>query len=137
MANLESVKDVRTLMAAAALAGVVLASVHFQNKTNNMAGRIDLMEQHLKAVIPQINPEMSRQMEQIMSAIRMLENRTMKTQEDMKSLGTGKDILPSAPVARTYQRLTERKNAPAPVINVASPAVAEGNLDEDIALMRA
>lgn len=121
-------------MGLGALAGLVVGSVYFQNKISTVNGRVDLVEQHLRAVIPQINPNLVDQIQQIMSAINTLEARTIKTQEEVRALSQGKNLEPtSAPAVRTYQRLTQRKGD----VPVIPAPVMEAALDDEIAMMRA
>lgn len=147
MATLDSFKDVRTIASVSALVAVGVFSTYFLAELSKIKKEQEELKKHLAVLATASDPNSKKQVDQIVQAIKILDSRLVKTQEDLVLMSkqsqdvTGRGIESPAPKRATYQRLTERRGEKTPARVVELPPIQEDEIpddfDDDIAAMRA
>lgn len=141
MANLDSLKDPRSIASISALVAVGVSWTYFNNEISKLkdeqaetSKEIADIKKHLSTLILS-NPEAGKQLEQVMKAVKILDNRLVDTQEKIRQTQPFENGLPK----RTYQRLTERSDNQ--TMKRREPIIDEDRYDpefeDDIAAMTA
>lgn len=145
MANYESFKDVRTVASISALVAVGISSSYFLSELSKIKEEQAEMKKHLAAIIPIANPDMARQINNALQAVKLLDTRVAKAQEDIKIIAeTAQSELPDQDPTkkRVYRRLTKRQKDNSNSVSFARPVVTspvsrirEEDIDEDVKAM--
>ena len=147
MANLDSLKDPRSIASISALVAVGVSWTYFHNEISKLkeqqtetSKEVTELKKHLSTFILS-NPEAGKQLEQVMRAVKILDSRLVETQERIRQTRP----LEDGSSKRIYQRLTDRADKPAmrrpEVRRQPEPEVEEDlfdpELEDDIAAMTA
>jgi hypothetical protein len=109
MANLESFKDVRTVASVSALVAVGVSTSYFLNEISKIKEKQAEIERHLASIIPLVNPEVAKHLNDTMAAMKVLDSRLAKAQDDIKIISSStQNIEEKQPNKRVYTRLTQR-----------------------------
>lgn len=137
MANLDSLKDPRSIASISALVAVGVSWTYFHNEISKLkeeqaetSKQLQDIKKHLSTLLLS-SPDSGKQLEQVIRAVKMLDDRLDETQEKMRYVQPPE----AAPVKKSYQRMTERSMPSRPEVRRA-PKV-EFDLEDDIAAMTA
>lgn len=125
MANLELLKDPRSIASASALVAVGVSYAYFNNEINKIKEEQDEISREIAEFKRHVSslllaaPDSSRQIEKIITAVKNLDSR----------IGEIRGVNPVEPKGKGYQRLTARSNV------VKEDYIDD--MDEDIAAMTA
>lgn len=111
MSALDSLKDPRSIASVAALVAVGVSWTYFQGEITSLKEEVEEIKKHIQAYI-RANPASSDQLDHIRQAVKILDSRINKQQEEMRAIS--EKSLPEAPPVKRYQRLTERSTRQAP-----------------------
>ena len=112
MANLESFKDVRTIASVSALIAVGVSSSYFLNEISKIKEEQAEIKRHLASIIPIVNPDVTKTLNNAMEAIKILDSRLAKAQQDIKIISANSNTAEEKqPTKRVYKRLTQRNGA--------------------------
>ncbi|CAN5700470.1 hypothetical protein BH23THE1_BH23THE1_29920 [soil metagenome] len=106
MANSESLRDVASF---SALGAVAISSSYFYSEISNMKEEVQEIKKNLAAIIPLINPDSGKQLNCTVDAIKLLDSRLAKTQDDIRIISEHTPGLEDKQKSnRVYKRLTQR-----------------------------
>jgi hypothetical protein len=152
MANLENIKDIRTIASVSALVGVGIFSAYFNNELDKIKKEQDVIKDHLASTIPFVQPGNQQKIDCAFTNIKTLDDRMAKTQDEiqtlMKECTKRVDKIDTSrrpkqpPVRRPYKRVTDRdrSNETKPKFAIKQPKIYNQNedsdIDDDIAIMK-
>lgn len=111
MANLENFKDVRTIASISALIAVGVSSSYFLNEISKIKEEQAEIKRHLASIIPLVNPDVAKSLNEAVNAIRLLDSRLSKAQDDIRILSQNVPGTEEKPTKRVYKRLTQRNGS--------------------------
>ena len=141
MSTLDSLKDPRSIASISALVAVGVSWTYFQGEISNLREDQEEIKEHLKTYI-RANPGSNDQMDHLRQAIKVLDSRVNKQQEELQMFSeigipiSEKAVSPPAP--KTYKRLTKSATKHQKSRRYQPPLHIEdedSDLDEDIAAM--
>lgn len=108
MTNLENFKDVRTIMSVSALVAVGVSSSYLYAENSNRKEEITKLEKHLAAIIPSVNPDISKTLNKLLETVHILDTKISKAQEDIKILQNALSNDGNQSAKRVYERITKK-----------------------------
>jgi len=103
MDTLDQAKDMRTVASVSAIIAVGVSWKIFNDKITQLENDVSEIQTHLATIIPNADPNTKSQLEQVIQAIKLLDNRIVQTQKNVQNLSGASDLYSKAPV---YRRLT-------------------------------
>lgn len=112
MSTLDSITDPRSIASISALVAVGVSWTYFQGEITSLKEEQEEIKKHLQAYI-RANPTTNEEMDNLRQALKILDSRVNKHQEEMRMVHSNMTVPQSekvAPSMQTYQRLTKRKD---------------------------